>query len=88
MNLYFADSGTHVNNYLQEINMNTSINQPKSELEQLREDVAKLRERIAVLEARPFHAVYPMWTPIPNQLFPPWIVTSGVAADHSGRFAA
>ena len=70
--------------------MNTSINQPngpQSELAQLREDVAKLRERIAVLEARPFPTVHPMWTPIPNQLFPPWTVTCGVAADHSGRFS-
>ena len=56
-----------------------------SELAQLREDVAKLRERIAVLEARPFPAVYPMLTQMPNQLFPPWTVTSGVAADHIGR---
>jgi len=65
---------------MKEITMNTS------ELAQLREDVAKLRERIAVLEARPFPTVHPMLNPMPNQLFPPWIVTSGVAADHSGQF--
>lgn len=39
-----------------------------TELEQLREEIAKLRERVAVLEARP---VAPHYVPYPPPLYPP-----------------
>lgn len=49
----------------------------RAELQALREEVTKLRERVAVLEAAPRYT--PMMAPTPS-LAPPWVVTCDARA--------
>lgn len=48
-------------------------------LEELTQEVMRLRERVAVLEARQTQPI-PAQPTTPNWLYPPFKVTSGVAA--------
>lgn len=63
-----------------------------SEIEQLREEIAKLRERVAVLEARPMAPVMPRYlgpaigSPARDPLQPPYTVTCQGTIDSANGF--